>query len=421
MDIKTNKINLFKNTFFLYLLTFSNQLINLVAIPYQTRVLGVVNYGKIGVAVSIMAYVQIVLDFGFILSGTAEVAENNKSKLRISEIMTSIITIRVAISIVVAILLSGICYNVSSFREDFKLIILYFIAYLINSFLPDFIYRGIEQMKSITIRTLIVRSLFLCLMFLVIKKAEDYVYIPIILLVGNIIAVVISYIDIYVRWNYKLVKVSRKDIWLRFKKTIPFFISRFASSFYQALNLIILGIYFPGSSIVGCYSAADKIVNLAKSCSSPIADSMYPYMIKNKDYKLIKKILTLVMPIIFLGSIVLFIFSESIGVFIFGDEYKGIGSIIKIMVPILVVIFPTYILAFPVMVPMGLAKFANISNVIGAIVQIALLSLLIAMNMVNVITLAVVSCVSEMSVFVFRTGVVFKYRNMHNAMIEGEI
>ena len=70
---------LFQNTAFLYLMTFSNQLINLVTIPYQTRVLGPVVYGKISVAASLMVYVQLVMDFGFILSATEKVARNRNN------------------------------------------------------------------------------------------------------------------------------------------------------------------------------------------------------------------------------------------------------------------------------------------------------------------------------------------------------
>ena len=74
------KSKLLKNTIYLYLLTFSSQLLNLITIPYQTRVFGPEIYGMVGFAISIMSYIQLVLDFGFILSGTESVSshENNR-------------------------------------------------------------------------------------------------------------------------------------------------------------------------------------------------------------------------------------------------------------------------------------------------------------------------------------------------------
>lgn len=51
---------LLKNTIYLYVLSFSTQLLYLITIPYQTRVLGAQNYGYIGFAVSLMSYVQLI-------------------------------------------------------------------------------------------------------------------------------------------------------------------------------------------------------------------------------------------------------------------------------------------------------------------------------------------------------------------------
>ena len=46
----------------------------------------------------------------------------------------------------------------------------YLLGYLITALLPDFYYRGMENMKSIALRTLIVRVLFTLLIFLCVRK-----------------------------------------------------------------------------------------------------------------------------------------------------------------------------------------------------------------------------------------------------------
>ena len=52
----------------------------------------------------------------------------------------------------------------------------------------------------------------------------------------------------------------------------------------------------PGSDLasgatVGYYSSADRLITTGKNALSPISDSLYPYMVKNRDFKLIRKIL----------------------------------------------------------------------------------------------------------------------------------
>ena len=72
---------LFSNTFFLYLLTFSTQLFSFITVPYLSRILGPSVYGKVGIAQAYMAYVQIILDFGLILSATQKVVEFQDNKI----------------------------------------------------------------------------------------------------------------------------------------------------------------------------------------------------------------------------------------------------------------------------------------------------------------------------------------------------
>ena len=84
------------------------------------------------------------------------------------------------------------------------------------------------------------------------------------------------------------------------------------------LSGLALGFLYPTGSIVGYFTSANKLIGTARSAFSPIADSLYPYMIKNKDYKLIKKILTMTMPIIIVGCIGVGIFAEPICVLLFG-------------------------------------------------------------------------------------------------------
>ena len=43
---------------------------------------------------------------------------------------------------------------------------------------------------------------------------------------------------------------------------------------------------------------------------SPIADSLYPHMMKHRNFRLIKKAMLLVYPIILVGCAIVFIFAE---------------------------------------------------------------------------------------------------------------
>jgi polysaccharide transporter, PST family len=230
--------------------------------------------------------------------------------------------------------------------------------------------------------------------------------VPISFLMGCIVALIVSIIDIKLRCKIKLSKPQFASIKSLFKSSIPFFISRFASTFYQALDVIILGKIYGSAPVVGYYTSCDKGITLSKMASSPIADSLYPHMLKNKNFRLVKKLLLVLMPIITVGVLVIGIYAEPLCVFVFGKEYAKAGNVLRLLLPIAWVILPTYIIAFPVMSPLGLVKYANRSNVIGMIIQLSGLVLLKILGYLNIYTICGLTSLTEVSVFVYRLLVV---------------
>lgn len=409
MDLQNNqkKKILIKNTAFLYLLTFSTQLLALITVPYLTRVLGPVTYGRLGVALSLMTYAQLVLDFGFILSATELVSRFSENKNQLCTVFSSVTAIKLILGVLFGIILTIICGTVSSLKKDRTLYAIFYLAYLINSFLPDYLYRGKEQMKQITIRTVGIKIFFTGLIFFTIKSETDIILYPVLLLIGNLIAVFWSYYDIKNQYDVSFCIINRNDITSLLKRTFPFFVSRIASTFYQAANTLIVGILYPGQSVVGYYACADKMMSMVKSASSPIADSLYPYMMKNRDFKLIKKLMIIITPVILFGAGIGFVYAQPICVILFGEEYAGAANILRCLIPAMVVILPTFTICFPVLVPLGLSRYANISNVIGAILQICFLLVLWKTRNLNVYSVCIFSSISEIMVFVFRFSVAF--------------
>lgn len=108
MILKNKHSSLAKNTFFLYVLTFSNQILGLFTIPYLTRIFGPSIYGELGMALSLMTYIQIILDFGFILSATELIAVNRDNRTICSTVFSTVIFIKI-----ILILISALFFCVS--------------------------------------------------------------------------------------------------------------------------------------------------------------------------------------------------------------------------------------------------------------------------------------------------------------------
>ncbi len=403
------KGSLFKNTVMLYILTFSTYLISFILVPYQTRVLLPEKYGILSVATAVMTYFQLVIDFGFLLSATEEVSLNRDDKKKLSKIFTSITADKIILALISFLVLFVLCGIIEQWKDSKVFFLLTFIATALGSLIPDYLYRGLEKMEAVTIRTVAIKVFFAAMVFVFVKKPEDYFIIPVLNIIGNSVALLFVYAHLYFKLNIKFVRFNIGDLLRSFKTSAIFFLSRIATTVYTVTNTVILDFVF-GSATAGYYSSADKLISTAKSGVAPITDSLYPYMVRNRDFKLVKKILLIIEPLIIIACTIVFIWAKPLCVWFFGAEYADVAPILRAMIPIAVVIFPNYIFGFPVLGAMGLNKYANYSIFVATAMHILILLVLYFTNTLNAVTLGVATSISECVVLIYRISVVIKYR-----------
>ena len=409
-NMETKSKVLMKNTVMLYILQFSTYLFSFLTVPYQSRVLGPEIYGMLGVAVAVMTYFQLFMDFGFLLSATADVSLHRDDREYVCQKITSVAIIKVLFAVLSFVVMALLCLTVDKFAQHKALYFTYLAAYAVNSFLPDYIYRGLEKMTAVTVRTVIIKLFFCIMIFVCMHTSDDYMAVPILLLIGNTGAVVAAYLHLFHTMQYRFTKVSPGQILFDLKCSSFFFLSRIATTVYSATNTVLLGFVDKAGIITGYYTSADKIVTTAKNGFSPISDSLYPYMVKNRDLTPAKKLLKILMPVIIGGCIVVGVFARPICVFVFGAEYAGTANILRAFLPAIAVILPSYIFGFPVMGALGIPKYANASILVGTVIHIIGLLLLLLTHHFSAVTLAGMTSFSEISIFVYRAFIVYKKR-----------
>ena len=179
-------------------------------------------------------------------------------------------------------------------------------------------------------------------------------------------------------------------------------------------DTFILGFVYPTGNTLGLYSTSDKLILTAKNAVTPISDSIYPYMVKNKDFKLIKKILLCIMPIIIIGCIIVGIFACPLCSILFGKEFYNTGIILRYMLPLVVLALPSYLLGFPSLSPLGLSKYANYTVIWGAILQIISIVILYLFKIINVYTICYATIITEAFILLARIVIILK----RNKLIE---
>lgn len=143
-----------------------------------------------------------------------------------------------------------------------------------NYLLVEWLYKGLEYFKFITIRTLIVKVIYVVSVFVFVRKANDYFVYYLLLSMMVVINAIINIL--YAR---KFVTFTFKKLTIRpFVK--PFFIFgfyMFLTSMYSSFNVAYLG-FVSGEVEVGYFTTATKLFSILLALYTAFTGVLMPRM-----------------------------------------------------------------------------------------------------------------------------------------------
>jgi PST family polysaccharide transporter len=281
---------LIENFFSLSVLQAANYLLPLITLPYLTRVLGPEKFGLIAFAQAFIFYFQVITDYGFTVTATRDISFNRTDKQKISQIFSSVFTIKIGLTILTFLFLVLLIFIIKKFRADWDLYLLTFGIVFGNTLFPVWFFQGIERMKYITGLNILSKALFTLSIFIIVKSPSDYLLVPLLNSIGFIIAGSLGFVIalIYFKVNLKIpnwiiIKTHLKDGWY-------IFLSGLSGNLYGQGTIFIIGILAP-REIVGYYSVAEKLVKSIIGLSQPVAQTLLPFLSnKVKDILVFKGI-----------------------------------------------------------------------------------------------------------------------------------
>lgn len=402
------KKKLLENFIALGSLQLFSYIIPLISLPYLSRVLGVANFGLIFFAQAFVQYFFILTDYGFELSATREIAINRHNRSNLSNIFSSVMIIKFGLILVsyIILLLTTIFFH--KFQENWLVFQLSFLMVIGNAIYPVWFFQGMERMKYITFLNILSKTLFLVLIFIFIKHDNDYIIVPLLNSLGFLVAGIIGIWIALKKFNIKFYIPKWQSIKRQFNYSTEFFLSRISVTALGNTNTFCLGL-ISSNVIVGYYVAAEKICNAIKGLQIPVKNSIYPFISKNKDIILYKKIFV---PVVFINTILcllIFIFAKEFIVLFYGIEMEEAYKILRIFCIIIIVTCPSTLLGYPLLGAMGYTKEANSSVIIASITHIIGLTILYLTNKMNIYTIAYMIFISEFVLFIQWLMYILKY------------
>lgn len=408
--MEKKKISLVNNTLALYIMNIVKLLFPLLSLPYLTRVLSTDAYGAVTYVKSFISYVQLILDFGFILSATKRIALVNDNMIKVGRILGDTIVEKLILGIIATLFYVSAIFFVPIMNRYAIFAIVYFCSAILTIFIFDFLYRGIEKMYLVAIPFTVSKSITTVLTFILIHDDQDILLIAILELIGTLISSTFSFI--FVR-NLKI-KISFSGIkkWITdLKESGIYFLSNFATTVFGALTTVIAGFYLPLTDIA-CWGLCMQILSAAKSLYNPITNSLYPYMIRGKDILIIRKItIGMSVPII-IGCCIILFGAKWILFIIGGEKYIIASTALKLLLPAFVFSFYSMLYGWPVLGAIGKVKETTASTVIASIVQLSCIAIMIIIHKFSLSGIAICCSVSETVLFLIRFIIYKKNSNL---------
>lgn len=408
--MKNNRI--IKNTFMLYLLTAAKIILPLVLLPFLARIFTKETYGLLNYVKAIMQYLQLFVDFGFLLSATKDIACTSKDKAKLNYIVGETVLSKLVLAFMALIFLVILIVNSKLLKDNFVFVFLSFIPVILSCFFMDFFFRGIEEMHVLTLWFVVMRGLSTLLTLYFVRSDQDLLWIPVWEIVGSTAALVLIIVEVRKR-NLRLYIYNFKSILMRIKASSIYFLSDVSSTIFTIFNTILVGVYLNVVQVAD-WTMCLNIVSGIQMLYSPITGGIYPYMVKNKNLFLIRKILVIIMPLIFLGCVILYVFSPFILSVVGGEKYIKDADLLRAFIPLIIISFPTLLLGWPCLGAIEKQNENTYTTLIASFIQIFGLISLVYFDSFKLINIALLRGITELLLLIMRLFFVVKNRNLFN-------
>ena len=392
----------------LYGLSIAKIVLPLITLPYLTRVLSVDTYGTVSYVKTVMTYLQLTVDFGFMLSGTKDIVEGKKEGKDIGKITGDILLARIILGVIVFIVLLGLTIMLPILRENIVYVLLSYVPVFLSIFLLDYLFRGLEEMQVITIRFVVMKGVAAILTFVFVRNDAQIIWIPLLDCLGSVCAVGLVWIEINKR-NIQIRLVSVTSSLKKLAESAIYFVSEMATTAFGALNTVLIGAFLEKTD-VAYWSLCITMVSAVQSMYEPINSGVYPDMVKNRNFKVIKRTLSIFMPIVAIGCIFTILVAKYALLIVGGEQYVEAASILRALTPVLFISFPAMLFGWPTLGALGRAKEVTITTIITAIAQILGLLILIAIGKFELIEIALLRGMTELLMLICRVGFCVKFR-----------
>lgn len=346
------------NVFFLIVNQGVNYLMPLLVFPFLVRMLGPEKFGMLSFSMATTQFFILFTDYGFNFSATKNISINRTKKAEISKIYWEVTFSKVILCIFSFVVMIFLTTTFSAYENIKTMLFINFITVIGTVIYPIWLFQGLEEMKFITLFSVISRIFTLPLFYFFVKDPSD-IYLAILFLsMPNLLAGIVA--TVYIKWARIVIKttITMAGMKKTFMEGREIFASTLLTSMYTLLTPVAVG-FISGPIVVGYFNIANTIKQAICGAFTPVIQAYFPRVsalyIENSDLskKISKKILTYLTGILLIISFSIFFFADIVVAKGFGENYMGAVPILKILSFVPVFIIANSVMGLLMMIPRG--------------------------------------------------------------------
>lgn len=399
------KGTLVRSTAAMYLLQIAKYIFPFITLPYLARVLGTDGYAVRSYVLSIMTFVTMVAEFGFMNYGIAKLVEGGLKPESTSDITSSIMVGRLILFVPLTAVIFVMNMTVPLMSENQAYVWLAFAAALLSSLLPDFVFRAYEEMGVITFRYVVSKGVAVLLTFLLVHSPEDLLLVPTLDVVTSLIALTWSWVAAARKFKIRIVRVPFMRVRGDLMQSSVYFVSGLSTIVFSSLTTFLLGVFNGSTEEIAYWGVAMTVMNGLASLYSPLSQSLYPYYLKkakgNGKLSLRKLYLYCLAPLT-AGALALAALHDLVMWVLGGETYLPGSYVILLLSPMVVVSFYVQLSGWPSLGAVGKVAELTRTTTISMLFHLAELFLLAALTHYELAFVAIARLLSELVLAVLR-------------------
>ena len=353
----------------------------LITFPYISRVLSVSGIGIFNFSNTYISYFILIAGLGISTYSVREGAKYRENKEKINEFSSQIFSLKMVATIISYILLFASLIIFKNLHNYVSCILIFSVQILFTTLGTEWIYTIYEDYTYITIRSIVFKIISIILLFLLVRKPEDYLIYATIAVFSAVGSNLLNFIHAR---NFVHIRLTTKINWrYHLKPVLVIFASAIAVTIYVSSDTTILGL-LKNDYAVGIYSTSVKIYQMAQSLLSALLTVTIPRLAflwgkkRIVEYnQVLSKVLNSLGVLVLPAAVGLIMLSREVILIIAGEKYlPSVNSLRIISWAIIFSIF-SWIFSDCVLIPAKREKLVLRNTIVTAIENIILNFILI--------------------------------------------